>query len=65
MTEHRPAAAVRQPVVSRRIGWGGVARCVYCGRRSAPHLLACYRHADLVALDIRYAGLFERGKVPA
>lgn len=51
--------------VARRIGWGGVARCVYCGQRSAPHLLACYRHADLVALDIRYAGLFGRGKVPA
>ena len=54
-----------QPVVGRRIGRkGGAANCIYCGSRCAPYYLACYKHADLPALDTLSPQLLERVTKP-
>ena len=52
MAAWREQSATHAGAVSRKLGrWGGAARCVYCGRRCAPFLRACYVHRDLVPND--------------
>ena len=41
-----------QPTYGRIMSqFGGSAHCIYCGKRCAPSKLACWKHADLPALD--------------